>query len=58
MAGTDGPGPGLHAGSLQQMLGFFMPGAQHGLRLGTEGPAAWHAGQSGLGEGLEENNRD
>ena len=58
MAGTDGPGPGLHAGSLQQLLGFFMPGAQHGLRLGTEGPAAWHAGQSGWGEGLEENNRD
>lgn len=58
MAGTDRPGPGLHAGSLQQMLGFFMSGAQHRLRLGTEGPAGGHAGQSGWGEGLEENNMD
>ena len=49
MAGTDRPGPGLHAGSLQQMLGFFMPGAQHGLQLGTEGPAGGCVGQSGWG---------
>ena len=49
MAGTDRPGPGLHAGSLQQMLGFFMPGAQHGLQLGTEGRAGGCVGQSGWG---------
>ena len=49
MAGTEGPGPGLHAGTLQQMLGFLMPGAQHGLRLGTKGPTGWHTGQSRRG---------
>lgn len=50
VAGTDRPGPGLHAGSLQQMLGFFMPGAQHGLRLGNQGPCRGAHGQSRWGE--------
>lgn len=58
MAGTEGPGPGLHAGTLQQMLGFLRPGAQHRLWLGTKGPAGWPTGQSRRGEGLEENNTD
>lgn len=50
MAGTEGPSPGFHAGTLQLVLGFLMRGApQHGLRLGSRGPAGWHAGQSGWG---------
>lgn len=50
VAGTEGPGPGLHAGALQQVLGFLMLGAPwHGLRLGSKGPAGWRNGQSGRG---------
>ena len=50
MAGTEGPGPGLHAGTLQQVLGFLVPGTpQHGLWLGSKGPAEWCTGQSGRG---------
>lgn len=51
MAGTERLGPGLHAGMPQQMRGLLMPGAQYRLRLGTKGPAEWHAGQRG-GRGI------
>lgn len=50
VAGTEGPGPGSHAGTLQQVLGILVPGApQHGLRLRSKGPAGWHTDQSGQG---------
>lgn len=49
MAGTEGPGPGLHSGTLQQMFGILITGARHSLRLGTKGPTGWHTGQGRRG---------
>lgn len=51
MAGTKGSGPGLHAGTLQQVLGFLMPGApRHRLRLGSKGPEGGTRAREGGGE--------
>lgn len=57
MAGSERACPGLHAGSLQQLLGLLMPGAQLKLLTGNKGPAARGAkrrlgGGGGRGGGI------
>lgn len=44
MASSEGVCPGLHACSLQQLLGLFMPGTQLQLLDGNKGPAGPAAG--------------